>query len=454
METKKSDSLNEKIFKAYDIRGVYPDEINEDAAYLIGKAFVEFLGCKSVVVGRDMRKSSPSLFESLVKGITEQGADVIDIGMVATPMLSFAVMQWNSEAGIMVSASHNPAQYNAFKLIQNKNGLALQIYGGGGIDEIKKICIASEFRKSEKRGTVEKKSINEDYKSRLLSVAQGIKDLKIVCDYGNGVGSISAMPALDVLPIKVTHMFAEPDGDFPNHAPNPHDIENLIFLQKKVVEEKADLGIFFDGDADRSQLVNEKGEIIFPDMALGILALEELANKGKGKVFHDLRFTKAVSESIGEHGGEAVMMRVGNPFYKEALNDEQGLLAGEFSGHIMFREFYGIDDGLYSALKFMSIMCKQGKKASELAIPFQKYFQTEEINMKVSDADAAMDKVKEKYSGGKLIAIDGILIDSGDWWLSLRKSNTEPLVRLRIEAEKKEILDEKRKEVLSVIESA
>ncbi|MDD5489380.1 MAG: phosphomannomutase/phosphoglucomutase [Candidatus Moranbacteria bacterium] len=443
--------MNEKIFKVYDIRGVYPDEINEDAAYLIGKAFVDFLGCNSVVVGRDMRKSSPSLFEALARGITEQGANVIDIGMVTTPMLSFAVMNWNAETGIMISASHNPSQYNAFKLIKNEGKVAQQIFDGGGIEDIKERCLRNNFSASEKKGSITQKDIKAEYRARLESIADGIKGLKVVCDYGNGVGSISAKPVFDSLPVEVVHMYAEPNGDFPNHEPNPHEVENLKDLQKKVVEEQADLGIFFDGDADRSQLVNEKGEIIFPDVALGVLAVDALGEKKKGKVFHDLRFTKSVSEQIAENGGEAVMMRVGNPFYKEALKDDDGLIAGEFSGHIMFREFFGIDDGLYSALKFLGIMCKQRKKASELASPFQKYFQTEEINMKVTDADATIEKIREKYSDGKLITIDGILIDYGDWWLSLRKSNTEPLVRLRMEAKEKKLLEEKRTEVLGII---
>jgi phosphomannomutase len=444
--------MNQKIFKAYDIRGVYPDEINEEAAYLVGKAFVESLKCKSVVVGRDMRKSSPSLFESLVKGITEQGADVIDIGMVTTPMLSFAVMNWNHEAGIMISASHNPGQYNAFKLIRKGNDIALQIYEGGGMEDIKEKCLQNNFTQSEKKGSLKEKSVKEEYAKRLLSIADGIKGLNVVCDYGNGVGSVSAKPFLDSLPIHAVHMFDEPDGSFPNHEPNPHDIENIKDLQKKVLEEKADLGIFFDGDADRSQLVDEKGEIVYPDIALGILAVDALKEKKHGKIFHDLRFTKAISEQITENGGEAKMLRVGNPFYKEALEDKEGIVAGEFSGHIMFREFFGIDDGLYSALKFMGIMCKQGKKVSELAGPFKKYFQTEEINMKVADTDKVFEDINNKYSDGKLVTIDGILIDYGKWWLSLRKSNTEPLVRLRIEAKSKELLEEKRKEVLGIIQ--
>ena len=264
------------IFKAYDIRGVYPGEINEGIAYSTGRAFVGFLGCKSVIVGRDMRRSSPSLFEALSKGITDQGADVIDVGMTATPMLSFAVMRWRAEAGIMISASHNPGRYNAFKLIRNGGTGALQIHEGSGMRDIQALAERDDFKTADIRGRIIKKSIDDEYRDHILSFAEDIKNLKVVIDYGNGVGSISAGPVLEALPIEVVEMFREPDGDFPNHEPNPHEIKNLSFLQKKVTEEDADIGIFFDGDADRSLIVDESGKIIFPDIALGVLAVNEL----------------------------------------------------------------------------------------------------------------------------------------------------------------------------------
>jgi phosphomannomutase len=387
----------------------------------------------------------------LSRGITDQGADVVNIGMVATPMLSFAVMKWNEEAGIMISASHHPGKYNAFKLIKNEKGAAHQLYGEKGIDDIKELAMSGNFEDAAEKGKITEKSINEEYKENILKNTKEIKNIKVVVDYGNGVGSLSAGPVLEKLPIEVVSMYAEPDGNFPNHEPNPHDINNLSHLQKKVVEEKADLGIFFDGDADRSLIIDEEGKIIFPDVALGILSAKELKNNPGGKVFYDLRFTKAVGEAVSEQGGIPVMMKVGNPFYKEALAEEKGLIAGEFSGHIMYKEYYSIDDGLFSAVKFMSIMSETGKKASELALPFAKYFQTEEINMKVADADKVFEDIKNKYVDGESGTIDGILISYHDWWLSVRKSNTEPLVRLRIEANTEELLREKREEVLGVI---
>lgn len=452
MKTEISNGPSEKIFKAYDIRGVYPSEINEDAAYAIGRALVVFLECKRIVVGRDMRQSSPALFEAVTRGITDQGADVLDIGLVTWPMVSFAVMHFGETHGMEISASHSPSEYNGIKVIRNGGAAALQYSDLDGLKEIGRIATEGKFEDPKTKGKIEKKDINKNYEEYLAARFRDIKDLKIICDYGNGMGAVSAGPVLDALPVETMHLFKELDGTFPNHLPNPHDIENFEYLQKEIKKQGADLGVFFDGDGDRGQLVDEKGNIIFPDVELGALALDELSRHPGKKVSYDLRFTKAVAEEIEKAGGRTKMLRVGNPFYKESMLDPDGLVSGELSGHIFFKEHYGIDDGLYSVLKFMSLMCRTGKKASELVAPFQKYFQTEEINMKVENADETIEKVREKYSDGKLITIDGILIDYGDWWLSLRKSNTEPLVRLRIEAKEKALLEEKRKEVLGIIE--
>ena len=442
--------IKPNIFKAYDIRGIYGEEITEEAAYLIGKAFVDFFKCKQVVVGRDMRDSSPSLFDALAKGIVEQGADVIDVGMVATPMLSFAVMKWNVEAGIMISASHNAGKYNAFKLIKNGKSGALQIHQDNGIEALKKMVLENNFQKSTNGGKITEKSIDIEYYEHINQFTSNVKDLKIVVDYGNGVGALSSSEIFNKLPIDTIELFKMPDASFPNHEANPHDIANFETLQNKIREEKADLGIFYDGDADRSIIIDENGDVIFPDVELGILALEELKKYPDETFYYDLRFSKSVPELIEEKGGKAIMLRVGNPFYKEALS-KAGILAAEFSGHIMFKEHFNIDDGLFAAVKFMDAMCSTKKSASELAKPFEKYFHTEEINMTVKDADKALKDVQEKYRDGNLITIDGLLIQYPDWWLSLRKSNTEPLVRLRLEADTEKLRDEKRKEIIEII---
>jgi phosphomannomutase len=439
--------LKKSVFKAYDIRGVYPADLDEETAYLVGRAFVAFLKCKNVVVGRDMRKSGESLFEELSKGITDQGAEVIDIGVCTTPMLSFAVAKLGYDSGIMISASHNPKQYNAFKLIMK---YAEQMSGETGISEIFELCRRNEF-KPKKKGTMRKKDVLPDYKAHVLSFGRNIKGLKVAVDYGNGVGAISARPVFSELDISIVPLYEEPDGNFPNHEANPVKYETLKDLQAKILSEKADLGIAFDGDGDRSIVLDRKGNIISPDLLLGILAEEELKEKKGGKVYYDLRFSKAIKEAIAANGGVPVMMKVGNPFYKSALIHHGGILAGEFSGHIMFKDNFCIDDGLFAAVKLLNLMCKNGKDVSDLVKPLQRYFQSEEINFEVSDPKAMLDSVEKAYYDGDVSDMDGILVEYDKWWFSIRASNTEPIVRLRLEADTKQLLEEKKKELLEFI---
>ncbi|MEM4267526.1 MAG: phosphomannomutase/phosphoglucomutase [Candidatus Woesearchaeota archaeon] len=437
------------VFKAYDIRGVYPREINETLAYMIGRAFVIFLSCKKVVVGRDARLSSPSLFEALTRGITDQGADVMDIGVCTTPLVSFAVASKELDAGIMISASHNPSQYNAFKIIGKR---AVQLHKDTGIENIRQIVEKGVFPDA-KKGRIIHFKILEDYISHIMSFVVGIKGIKIVVDYGNGVGSITAKPVFAKLPIKVIGMFEEPDGTFPNHPANPHDVENIAPLQKKVLEEKADVGLFFDGDGDRCLFVDEHGKIVFPDLLLALLAQAELAKHTHEKVYFDLRFSRVVKDVIERSGGIPVMMRVGNPYYKEKLVYEGGVCGGEFSGHMFFRDNYCIDDGLFAAIKLLSLLSSKGRPLSELINPLKVYFSSEEISLHVKDTDSVIEKVRREFSDGENIELDGLLIQYSDWWFSLRKSNTEPLVRLRLEANTAEKLERMRSKLFSIIKS-
>jgi phosphomannomutase len=441
-------TVNEKVFKAYDIRGLYPNEVNEELAYRVGKAFAQHLKCKHIAIGKDMRNSSQSLFDALAKGLTEMGADVTDIGMCTTPLLNFSVAHYKLDGGIMISASHNPGKYNAFKMIAHP---ALQMGAGSGMEEIKELVLKDDFPESEKKGSISAKDVLDDYLNHVKKFCSNIKGLKIVADYGNGVGALSAKPLFDSLPVEVTHLYPEPDGTFPNHEANPHDISNFKDLQEKVKEQGADIGIFFDGDADRSAIVNEKGELVFPDIVLGIITEHKLANYDDKRVYFDLRFTNAIKEVIESKGGRPIMMRVGNPFYKEKLIKEGGAFGGEFSGHIMFSDNYCIDDGLFAAVMLLDIVCSTGKKVSELAAPLQKYFQSPEINKKVDDADAVLAEAESAFSDGEGVDIDGVRIRYPDWWFSLRKSNTEPLVRLRVEANTKDLLDEKLGALLEII---
>ena len=433
-----------KAFKSYDIRGIYPTEINEELAFKVGQAFAHFLNARNLVVGYDMRESSPSLFKHLTRGMMSQGVNVVNIGMVTTPMLSFTVAHFNYDGGIMISASHNPGKYNAFKVIGKKG---VQLSSETGLKTIKELC--QKTFETKISGMMLKMNILNDYLNHVSSFTKK-RNLKIIADYGNGVGAISAEPFFNKMGINVISMFPEPDGTFPNHPANPHDVENIKELQSKVIEEQADLGLFFDGDADRVVVVDELGEIVYADLLLALLAREELKQHQNEKVYFDLRFSKVVPEIIKENSGIPIMMRVGNPFYKDKLINEGGILAGEFSGHIMFKDNYGIDDGLFASIKTMNIL-KENVKLSSLVNSIKKYKNTPEINLNVGDADETLDKISKKYQDGERISLDGVHISYNDWWFSLRKSNTEPLVRLRIEADTEELLKEKKEEILQSI---
>ncbi len=438
------------VFRAYDIRGIYPENINEELAYKAGRAFVEFLNAKKVVIGYDMRNSSPKLFDALAKGINDQGADVINIGMCTTPMLGFSVANYTFDGGIMISASHNPSKYNGLKLIKKP---ALQISSESGINEIESLVEKNHFIYAGKKGNIIKKEILSDYLNHVLKFGDEISKLNIVVDYGNGVGSISAKPFFEKLPLNVISLNEKPDGTFPNHPADPHDLKNFEELKNKIKSTNSDLGIFFDGDADRSCFVDHTGEIVFADLILAVLAEHELKIEPNQKVYYDLRFSKAVKESIKNNSGIPIMMKVGNPFYKEKLINEGGILAGEFSGHIMFKSNFCLDDGLFASVKLMSIISKTGKTLKELIDPLkQNFFTSEEINMKVKNADESMKKIKEAYSEGEFTELDGIYVQYSDWWFNLRKSNTEPVVRLRLEANSKELLESKRKEIIRLLE--
>ncbi len=442
--------MEEKIFKAYDIRGVYPEEVNEEVAYKIGRAFITLLGKKNprIIIGRDGRLSSPSLFDSLKKGIIDSGGNVTNTGLSNTPLLNFSVANFGYDGGVMVTASHNPPEFNGFKIIRDA---AFQIHGEK-IEEIKRIIDREEFKDGE--GKEEEKSFLSYYTDHLLKKAGDLSGMQVVVDCGNGVGSITAKPFFSKTKAKASFLYDEIDGSFPYHLPDPQSTEASVAIREKVKEETADLGVMFDGDADRCLLIDEKGEVVSPDHLLCLLAREELGKHPGEKVYYDLRFSMIVEEAVRQAGGIPVIMRVGNPFYKEKIIKEGGILGAELSGHIMFRENFGIDDGLFALVKTLTIMAEKKEKLSSLLSPFKKYFQTEEINMEVRDKDKALEKARRVFDGGKEISIDGVYVRYSNWWFSLRKSNTEDLVRLRIEAKRKDLLEEKRKELVSLIKSS
>ena len=446
----KNMNINPKIFKTYDVRGVYPEEINEEAARAVGAAFAIFLKGKTneIIVGRDARLSSPSLFKALADGIISQGFDVVDIGICTNPMLIFAVQTIGKNiGGIMISSSHCPPDTNGFKLMGEKS---VQI-----IEEkrrkIDELALAGNFKETEKGGTIMAANILDDYLAHIMKFTKEIKGLKVVVDYANGVGSVSGEKIFKKLDIDYIPLHKTLDGNFPNHLPNPLEMKNIAELKERVKTEGADLGIMFDGDGDRVGVVDENGEIVFSDLLVALFAEEELKKYPGGKVYYDLRFSRVVKETVEKNGGQAIMMRVGNPFYKEKMIFENGAFAGEISGHIFFKENFAIDDGLFAAVKIMDLLCKKRKKLSKLANPLKKYFATEEINIKVDNPENVLEKVAEHYKDGHSIDLDGVYIEYPDWWFSLRQSNTEPVVRLRIEASSKNLMEEKRKEITDLL---
>ena len=436
------------IFKAYDIRGIYPSELNEDIAYKIGRAIADFLNVNKIVIGRDMRKSSDKLFDAISKGICMQGTDVIDIGLCSTPMSYFACAYLKAGGSIMITASHNPPEYNGFKLTREQ---AIPIGGATGIPEIKELCQKNMFKEAQKKGKVIKNDITDAYSKHALSFVKGIKPLKVVVDAANAMGSLEAKNVLSKLPCEIIPLYFELDGSFPNHEANPLEPENLTELISKVKKEKADLGIAFDGDADRVFFVTEKGEIVPSDITIALIS-EDILSKQKGElILYDIRSSWITKEVIEANGGKALMCRVGHAFIKEQMRKTNAVFAGELAGHYYFRENFFADSGIIAALKMLEMISIGGKKLSELVSPLKKYFASGEINLKVNDKEAKMKELAEIYKDGKISYLDGIRVDYSSWWFNVRPSNTEPLLRLNLEAKKKEIMEKKRDEILKVI---
>ncbi len=438
------------IFKAYDVRGVYPSELDEKLAYKIGRAFVTFLKVKKVAVSQDMRKSSKSLKKELIRGITDQGADVIEVkGLCSTPRSYFACWFLKAPSSIMVTASHNPGNYNGFKFTREK---AIPISGDTGIKDIEKLVLENKFKNVKKKGNVIKKDIISDYKKHILKFidVKRLKPLKVVIDAGNGMGGKDIELVLDKLPLKVIKMYFKPDGNFPNHGANPLKEENLVDIKKKVKEEKADFGIAIDGDADRVFFIDENSETVPADFITCLIA-EDILKKNKGRVLYDLRSSWVVKELIEKNSGKAGMSRVGHAFIKEQMRKEKAIFAGELSGHFYFKDNFYTDSAVIAALKVIQLISEKGKKLSEIVRPLKKYYASGEINSEVGDKQGKMKELAKKYKNGNISWLDGVRIDFKDWWFNVRPSNTEPLLRLNLEAKSKELMEEKRDEVLKII---
>ena len=449
--------LDSKVFKAYDVRGIYPDELDEDGAYAIGRAYAELFSPQRLAVGRDMRISAPSMSQAVMAGLAEGSAEVLDLGMVGTEMVYFAVGSLGLDGGIVVTASHNPKQYTGMKIVRAG---ALPVGGESGLMDIRDRALSAVQNRGqtpvdEKNERVRSYDIWPSYVDRVLSFVDPgeIKPLRVVIDAANGMGGAMLAPVLERLPIDAVRCYFEPDGTFPHHEPNPLLPENREFIIRKTLEEKADLGVAFDGDADRCFFVDDTGEFVPGDFATALLAESILEKEPGTKIIYDVRASWAVPETIERAGGVPVVSRVGHAFIKHLMRKEDAAFAGEVSGHYYFRDFSQADTGVVPFLLMLEQISKKGQKLSEILRPFrERYFITGELNTPVGDVDEVLGRLEQRYaSEGTVSHLDGVSVDGEDWHMNVRPSNTEPLLRLNLEARTKERMERKRDEVLAEI---
>jgi phosphomannomutase len=426
------------IFKAYDIRGVYPDELDESTARHVGNAFVAFSGADRVLVGRDARPSSEPLVAAFIDGATLAGADVVDLGLTSTDLIYFASGSLDAPAA-MFTASHNPARYNGIKLCREH---AAPVGEASGLAEIKARLAAGQLDTAETPGTVEQRDLLPDFVEHVRSFidVETLRGQRIVTDTANGVGGLIVPAVFDGLPVELRMLFAELDGTFPNHPADPIQPENLKDLQQAVVETGADVGLAFDGDADRVFLVDDAGEPLSGSLTTSIVAASTLrrlppdATDADRTIVHNLICSKAVPEIVRELGGTPVRTRVGHSFIKQVMADTGASFGGEHSGHYYFRANYRADSGIIAALVTLETLSRAGGTLSELRRPYERYVQSGEINRRVEDPPATIERVAAASAGATQDRLDGLTVDHGDWWFNLRPSNTEPLLRLNLEA--------------------
>ena len=453
-------SINPKVFKAYDIRALSPEELDADFAYTFGQAFVKFTKAQTVVVGRDMRQTTPMLFDALSKGILSQGADVVDIGLVTTPMFYYAVGDYDlHDAGIMITASHNPSEYNGFKMVF---GDVMPIGAETGMWDVRELTMAGPYP-VKPEGHVVTTGVQDAYVRKLLTLidTERLRPLKVVVDTANGMEGVVISDILDQIKgVTWEGMYLEPDGRFPNHEANPLKEETLDALKKKILETGADIGVAYDGDADRVGLVDEKGEIVRGDMILALLAPVLLEKNPGEKVLYTVNCSMIVPEEITVAGGRPLFTRVGHGLLKPHMRKENALFAGELSCHFFFRELHNAECADLVMLSVFALMTRTGKTLSELVAPLKRYFHSGEINSTVEDKDAVLAALEAKYAplATTINKIDGIRMDfrdpvdpMGDWWWNVRASNTEPLLRLNLEAKTKGKMEEMRDELLKII---
>jgi len=446
-----------KIFKAYDIRGTVPDQLDETAAYAIGRASAHFIRGKGpgpIVVGQDARPHSPGLAGALIRGILDEGADVQDIGLVGTPVLYFAVEALGAAGGVMVTASHNPAEYNGFKVCLEH---AIPVGEASGLKEIEALCgPRSSAPPAKTPGQHLAIDVVGSYVDHVLAIGAGRPRRKVAIDNGNGMAAVGLGPLLERLDLEVVPLYMEPDGTFPNHEADPLKVENLRDLSAAVKESGADFGVAFDGDGDRAVFVDDRGEPIPSDLMTAVLARPQLARHPGGLVLYDLRSSRAVAEEVEAAGGKADMCRVGHSFVKAQMRESGAIFAGELSGHLYFRfsDDLMADDGTAAFVALLDVVAGDDRPLSEIVAPLRRYSASGEINRKVKDTAAVIDAIEKEHAGAPFISrLDGLLVRYDDWWFNLRPSNTEPVLRLNLEANDEARMSEERDRMLARVEA-
>jgi phosphomannomutase len=448
-------SINPGIFKAYDIRGIHPTEVDERVAHLAGRAFVAYLGAGRIGVGRDMRISSPTMAAAFVEGALEQGADVVDYGMIGTDMMYFAVCRDGLDGGAQITASHNPKEYTGMKLVRRE---AFPLSGEAGIGEIRDMVAGDAIpAPARPRGVLTRAGVLDDYVALMLSFidTSAIAPFNVVLDAGSGMGALVAPRLFALLPCRTTRLCFDIDGTFPNHEANPLIEENRRDITERVIAEGADVGIAWDGDADRCFFIDGTGEFVAGDFITALLAEAFLIKAPGERIVYDVRASYAVKDIVTRHGGTALMNRVGHAFLKRRMREEHAIFGGEVTGHYYFRDFYFADNGFIPALLLLELMSRKQQTLAQLLEPLRaKYFISGEINTKVASMAQVGEKLEglaARYADGHVYRMDGVSVEYADWHFNVRPSNTEPLLRLNLEATTPGEMARRRDEVLAFI---
>jgi phosphomannomutase len=454
-------TVDPEIFKAYDVRGIYPDQIDEDLAYRLGRAFARVLADlqdsevvgQRVVVGHDMRVHSRPLAVAVARGLDDEGCRVVDIGLVGTEMVYYAIGSRDLDGGVSVTASHNPKEWAGFKLLRRG---ALALSGDSGIPEVQREAESGDFSAHSAAGEVSQEDIYASFQQHALGFidADAIRPMEVVLDGGNGMAGPMVGPIIDRFPVSQHRLYFEPNGEFPGHEPNPLLPENRKLIIDSVLERGAELGIAWDGDADRCFFIDDQGEFVPGDFLTALLAEAILAKSPGATILYDVRASRAVPETIERAGGKPLVNRVGHAFFKARMRETGAAFGGEVSGHYYFREFWNADSGVIPALLVLELLSVKQKTMAQLLEPYRsRYFISGEINSTVSDQEAKMEEIAERYSNCGVSWLDGVSVDCGAWHFNVRPSNTEPLLRLNLEASTNEEMEKRTEEVLDLIRS-